>query len=238
MSFPYTRKPDFRGLAEMNYDAYWLVRDSDEVTLRNVYRERESIFINWVQPNSRVLDIGCGDSPVLRELKEQKNCQVEGMDISALAVEAQKQAGVPARVGNVGAADFLLDQHYDYIIMSELLEHLPYPEKLLINIKSHSRYFIVSIPNSAYLPYRLGLLIHGRFFTQWAVHPAEHLRFWSHLDFLDWSEALGFRVARSEASNGLRWRFLHFNKCCPNLFGHQICYLMEPNPPANAGAGE
>ena len=105
----------------------------------------------------------------------------------------------------------------DYIILSEILEHLVLPEKLLNKVRNSAPYLLISIPNSAFYKHRISLLF-GRFFKQWAVHPAEHLRYWSHRDFLEWLEALDLKVIKYKASNGRPW---------PNLLGNQICYLVK-----------
>ncbi len=55
---------------------------------------REKIFFDWIKPNSLVLDIGCGNSRLLYELKNEKNCQVLGTDVSSVAVSYLKEQGV------------------------------------------------------------------------------------------------------------------------------------------------
>jgi len=78
------------------------------------------------------------------------------------------------------------------------------------------------LPNSAFYRYRIGLMFKGRFFTQWLYHPSEHLRYWSHIDFLDWLKALNFNIIEFKSSNG---PFL--KNIWPNMFGNQICYLVK-----------
>lgn len=218
------RKPDFKKAKTFDYEEYWRFRG---LKLREKLRDREKIFIDWAKENSSVLDIACGDSPLLLELKKRKNCQVEGFDLSSLIIDEQIKNGVPARVVDIGAEDFELPKRYDYIVLSEILEHLVMPENLLKKIRDSAEYLIISIPNSAFYRYRTDFLFKGRFFTQWAYHPSEHLRFWSHSDFLAWLEALDLKVVRCEASNGLTLGPLKLFKRWKNLFGYQICYLVK-----------
>lgn len=110
--------------------------------------------------------------------------------------------------------------------MSEILEHLPMPEDIMGKIVERAEFLVISVPNSAFYRFRLQLLF-GKFFKQWANHPSEHLRFWSHKDFLDWLSALDFEVVKTEASNGLDIGPIKLFKYFPNLFGHQICYLVK-----------
>jgi len=207
-----------------NYDQYW---DDSGEKIRNKLREREQIFIDWIKPGSAVLDIACGNSLLPFELSSKKGCIVEAFDISPKVIQEQQVKRINAQVRDLTDKNFKLEKKYDYIIASEILEHLAYPEVLLDKIKNNARFFLISVPNSAFYRFRFKLFFFGRFFVQWAYHPAEHLRYWSHEDFLDWLDSSGFRIIQSRASNGLDIGPLKFYEFWPNLFGHQICYLVE-----------
>ena len=222
--FEWTRKPNFRDIKYFDYDEYW---KQFGVRLRGKLRQREDIFIDWIAPGSKVLDLACGNSPLLLELKKRKNCRVEGVEVSELIAAEQRKAGVPVRIADVSDDSFGLDRDYDYIIMSEILEHLVFPERLLMKLRKKTKYMVISIPNSAFYRFRLSLLFRGRFFTQWAWHPAEHIRYWSHTDFLDWLKGLGFNSVEAKASNGLTLGPVKLYERWPNLCGFQICYLVK-----------
>jgi len=217
--FKGTRKPDFRNIKEIDYNEYWRTRG---YALRSKLLERERIFFDWIKEGASVLDIGCGNSRLLYELQTKKNCHCQGVDFSSLAVEGLRKAGVNAEVCDIESESFQISENYDYIILSEILEHLRLPENLIAKLKPRTLYFTISVPNSAFYRYRAGLMFSGRFFTQWANHPSEHLRYWSHKDFLDWLAAMGLKVEKVRASNGF-W----FKDFWPNMFGHQICYLAK-----------
>ncbi|OGY50277.1 MAG: hypothetical protein A3J65_04580 [Candidatus Buchananbacteria bacterium RIFCSPHIGHO2_02_FULL_45_11b] len=214
-----TRKPNFSKINKLDYDEYWQERG---FAMRGKLMEREEIFFSWVSPKSKVLDIGCGNSRLLLELKQKKACEAAGIDISPLVVENLEKNGIRGRIFDLAKDDLALEEKYDYIILSEILEHLSQPEDLIARLSNQTKYFIISVPNSAFYRYRLGLMFKGRFFTQWVSHPSEHLRFWSHLDFLDWLKSLNLELVKSYPSNGF-W----FKNFWPNLFGHQICYLAK-----------
>lgn len=218
------RKPNYKRIQNLDYDDYWRYRG---LRLRKKLRPRELVFIDWIKENSSVLDIACGDSPVLHELKNKKFCQVEGFDISSAILKEQEKNGISIQTVDVASDNFKLEKEYDYIIMSELLEHLPYPENLIAKLKDKAKYLIISVPNSAFYRYRIGLMFYGRFFTQWVYHPAEHLRFWSCTDFLSWLEAQGLEVVDCKVSDGFSLGPINFFKWWKNLFGHQICYLVR-----------
>ena len=210
-------------LFDFDYKVYWKNRD---VKIRQRLLEREEIFFDWIKPKIKVLDIAAGNSGLLSSLKKDKMCKVHAFDISQEVVDAQNEAGVIAEKRDISLDDFNVADTYDALILSEILEHLPLPEALMKKIASKAKFFLVSVPNSAFYKFRLQLLF-GRFLKQWIFHPSEHLRFWSHCDFLDWVDSMGFDVVKFEASNGLDIGPFKIYKYMPNLFGHQICYLLK-----------
>lgn len=223
--FSGTRKPNFKNISQDIYVDYWRSRD---FKLRERMMEREIIFFDWIKPGAKVLSIGCGNSRLLFELKEKKQAEVFGIDIEPRVVTELNQIGIRAEVADVTKPDFELQkifsqEKFNYIILSEFLEHLVLPEVLLEKIIPRADNFLISVPNSAFYRYRLGLMFKGRFFTQWAKHPAEHLRFWSHRDFLDWLKARDLKIVKIKSSNGPKF----LRDWWPNVFGHQICYFAQ-----------
>ena len=173
-----------------------------------------------------MLDIAVGNSGLLSSLKKNKMCDVYAFDISQKVVDAQNEEGIIAEKRDISVDDFNNIRKCDFLILSEILEHLPLPEMLMKKLSNKADFFLVSVPNSAFYKFRLQLLF-GRFLKQWVFHPSEHLRFWSHCDFLEWVDSMGFDVVKYEASNGLDIGPFKLYKYMPNLFGHQICYLLK-----------
>lgn len=207
------RRPEFPH-GGFDYERYW--RERGHTTgLPN----RALIFAEWIAPGARVLEVGCGDGAFAAHLARTRGVAVTAVDVSERAVAYARERGVDAHRRDVLAEPFGRDE-FDYVVLSEVLEHLPVPEELLAVLRPSAPRVLVSLPNTAYVFYRVCLGLLGRFPAQWVVHPSEHLRFWSVTDFRAWAVAQGFRVAREAASNGLpvlkRWHH--------NLFGHQMCF--------------
>jgi methionine biosynthesis protein MetW len=214
--FRYVRRPDFpRG--SFDYERYWQ-RRGHTVGLPS----RAEIFAGWVAPGARVLEVGCGDGALAQHLGAVRGCRVLAVDVSEQAVSFARERGVDACRRDVVKEPFERDT-FEYVVLSEVIEHLPLPEELLAALRPVAPCFLVSLPNTAYIFYRVCLGLLGRFPTQWVVHPSEHLRFWSVTDFRAWARAQGFSVTREAASNGIpilkRWHH--------NLFGHQMCYELH-----------
>ena len=176
---------------------------------------------------SRKSNIGCGNSLLPVKLKEEKQCLVTVGDVSDKVLAGYSKYHIDGIHIDLESEE--IDGYYDYMILSEVLEHLKNPEKTITGLKNHASIFFITIPNSAFYRYRLHLMFYGRFFTQWVYHPSEHLRFWSHIDFLDWLDAMGLTVIHCESSNGFSFFGLlpKLKNIWKNLFGHQILYVCK-----------
>ena len=219
-----TRKPNFSAVKKIDYNEYWRMR---EATINKKLKEREAIILEWIESQARVFDIGCGNSLLPVKLKE-KGCEVSVGDISDAVLVGYEKYGIHGRVIDLENIKSIKENgKFDYIILSEVLEHTKNPEEILCELKKYTDYFIVTIPNSAFYRYRMHLFFSGRFFTQWVYHPSEHLRYWSHIDFSDWVNSLNLKIVKCRASNGLTVGPFRIFNLWKNLFGHQICYLIK-----------
>ncbi|OGN29979.1 MAG: hypothetical protein A3A33_01500 [Candidatus Yanofskybacteria bacterium RIFCSPLOWO2_01_FULL_49_25] len=203
------------------YNNYWRERG------KSGHRPRYDIFLDWMDAGSSALEFGSGDGYLGAYLKEKKSITYLATDISETAIAGARARGLETEVVNASDTDFLkkrfADKEFDYVIMTEFLEHIVNSEEVLMEaIRIARKAVLVSVPNSAYWRYRLQLLF-GNFPKQWAVFPHEHVRFWSIADFLKTVGGLGLRVEKMKASNGKKV----LRDIWPNLFGFQICYLIR-----------
>ena len=206
------------GIPDLNYDQYWKVCGQHGVVARF------PIIAGFLRPGETLLDIGCGEGTGLAYLRDNAAIAGSGLDISKVAIAMAEAKGL--EVGVVDAMDrgFRLTQDYDTILISEMLEHVSEPERLLRSVRGHVlQRLILTFPNIAYLPHRLRLLL-GRFPAQWGWHPGEHLRFWSLSDFKWWLDQLGYEVTSVRASNGVRG----LARVWPGMFGNQIVVVAKP----------
>jgi methionine biosynthesis protein MetW len=204
-------------LPGMDYDEYWRAKGD------MLFTGRCPVLAGLVQRGALVLDIGCGDGTTLEYLRDKAGTRGRGLDISAEAVSRTRQKGIEADKADASSPDFRVDRVYDHIIISEVLEHIPNPEELLLKVKGKFKVsLLISIPNSAYYIHRLRLLF-GRFPVQWAWHPGEHLRFWSLADFRELLEASGFSVRSVRTHSG----FLFLHGLWPNLFADSAIFEVK-----------
>ncbi len=208
-----------------NYEAYWAKLSRAECTGPSTYKRH--LVAGLVEEGSSVLDVGCGDGLLLEFLVQSRGVKACGVDISGTAVEKARQRGLDVYRADITSEDFSEGRVFDYIVISEVLEHLAHPEDLVLKLKGNFRkHMIVTVPNSGFLGERLRLLL-GRFPKQWFLHPAEHLRFWTAADFVFWARQLGLSV---EGIFGMMDEYYDVKvplwKYLPSLFSRYNLYLL------------
>ena len=209
---------------DVDYEEYWRKRKFIAV------QPRFPIMSDLVDEGSSVLDIGCGDGGFLSYLKSQKkNVQECGIDVAATAVETCRTLGLNAR--HITLFDLAQSEPhggFDVVVMSEVIEHVPNSEDFLRTAWSLARVrLIISFPNIAFWPHRMRLML-GRNPIQWLHYQAEHLRFWSLSDFLEWVAAMdlpGYKITKVAPTTGTCQFRLH--ERWPNLFANQILVVID-----------
>jgi methionine biosynthesis protein MetW len=209
-----------------DYEKYWEV--VPEIFSQRVSYSKLRLLESFISPGSSVLEIGCGDGTILAHIKKYRNAEVFGIDISEQALRLVSRRGIYTQRADITSDDFEIVKRFNYIILSEVLEHLPKPESLFLKLHGKfSRYVIVTIPNTGYIGERMRMLL-GRFPKQWVVHPSEHLRFWTVSDFCFWCTQLGFRVTSYYGvPDDYYDTAIKLWKHYPRLFARYVLYIVK-----------
>ena len=196
--------PDTAKVGDVNYDDYWDKKAASGLGILSEWRrKRADVFSQLVREGEHVLDLGVGDGALLKYMIEHAKIVGYGLDISPKAVAFCREQGLNVDLADVNRplGEFI-QQPYDVIVLSEIIEHLPDPEHLLNELRPHvKRSLLVSVPNTGFHQHRLRLLF-GRFPLQWVVTPGEHLRYWTLADFKWWARQLDFEVVRAVPYEG------------------------------------
>ncbi len=120
------------------------------------------IISEWIAPDSRVLDLGCGDGSLLAYLHVSRRVNGYGLEIDEDKILKCIESGVNLIQTDLdaGLSDFDADS-FDYVVLSQTLQAVLYPERLLDEMLRVGREGIVSFPNFGYWPNRLQILFGG-----------------------------------------------------------------------------
>ena len=160
-----------------------------------------AMMAEMVEPGSRVLDLGCGEGELLAWLKEKKNVRAQGVEIDPNKVRRAIARGVSAYQSDIehGLADYP-DGAFDFVILSQTLQEMRYPLRVLREMLRVARHVIIAFPNFGYWTSRVAHLISGRsprtelFPYDWYESP--NLHFLTIHDFVLLCRAEGWTIER------------------------------------------
>ena len=126
-------------------------------------RSDYAIISEWVEPRSRVLDLGCGEGDLLEWLVQNKQVEARGIEIDARKVQRAIARGLSVYHGDIdqGLTDYP-DRSFDYVILSQTLQETKRPLHVLREMLRVGRRAIVAFPNYGHWSVRLSLLFRGR----------------------------------------------------------------------------
>ena len=116
------------------------------------------IINSWVPENSKVIDFGCGDGSLLKELFENKQVLGYGVEINDLKIEKCIEKGIPVIKLDIdkGLNDFM-SSNFDLSIMARSIQCLKNPDLALNRMLELSKRCVVTLPNLGYWRCRINL---------------------------------------------------------------------------------
>ena len=120
------------------------------------------IIASWIEPGSRVLDLGCGNGELLRYLITKKKVTGSGIEREEEKVATCIEKGLTVLQGDINeeVPDYP-DQTFDYVILSQTLQQVYAPDTLIREIMRIGKRGIVSFPNFSHWVCRIQLLGSG-----------------------------------------------------------------------------
>jgi methionine biosynthesis protein MetW len=125
-------------------------------------KQEFKIISDFIEKNTRVLDVGCGDGILMEYLQSNKEINIRGIEISKN--NCQKCVGKGLTVIEGDAEKDLSqfpDSSFDFVILSQTLQAFLNPEIVIQELLRVGKKAIVTVPNFGFWKVRLHLLIKG-----------------------------------------------------------------------------
>ena len=181
------------------------------------------IIASWIEPGKKVLDLGCGAGDLLFYLKNKKQARCTGIESAEDKVAQCIAKGLTVLQGDLNeeVTDYM-ENTFDYVILSQTLQQVYEPDKLIHQLVRIGSNVIVSFPNFSHWNVRLQLLLKGvapvskQLPYEWYNTP--NIRVITFKDFAEFVKEFRFIINRQAAINtdsqDFRGNIVHF---LPNL---------------------
>lgn len=206
--------------------------DTKRLDPLNIDRQSTELIPN----SSKVLEIGCATGFLGEYLIKKKNCYVVGVE---LGHEEAKEAR--RRLNKVIEEDIedpkvsqLINDKFDLVFASAIIEHLKNPQRALINWKKFLKkdgYLIITTSNIAHWSIRLQLLF-GKFnYQEYGILDSTHLRFFTIETFKKLVTDCGYDIeyfSIDPVGGGLPRVSKLMSRFFPGLFAYQMLIKARP----------
>jgi homoserine O-acetyltransferase len=180
-----------------------------------------------IEPGSMVLDVGCGDGELLSRLRADKGVVGEGIELEPDKVLRCVCKGLPVLQYDIERGLPTREDHsVDVVILSQTLQTLKDPRKVLLELLRVGKKVIVSFPNFAYWRCRLQLSVLGHAPVTkelpFSWYNSPNIHFFSLKDFDRFCRKTGVTIERRIPLIKNRLSPVHF---APNLLAEQAIYV-------------
>ncbi len=185
----------------------------------------------FVPEKSRVLDLGCGDGSLLELLINNKSASGLGVEIDHQKFASCLEKGVSVIDQNLddGLGNFD-EQSFDVVIMSQTLQALDRPDKVLDDMLRVGREGIVAFPNFGHWRPRFHLISKGRMpvseLMPYEWYDTPNIHFCTVKDFEVLCQEKGFKIL-NKALADRETRLRGIPSQLPNLFASTAIYHLS-----------
>lgn len=155
--------------------------------------------LQFLKPAHSVLEIGCASGYFSQYLTDS-GVEVTGTEVNPIAAEQARTICKRVITGDIESSEvqYQVSEQFDAVLLGDVLEHLRFPEKMLVQIRSHwlkpGGWVVISVPNSGHWLFRREVLF-GRFpYRQVGLFDKTHLHFYTYASLYALVESCGYQV--------------------------------------------
>ena len=144
------------------------------------------IIIDWIKPNTDLLDVGCACGDMGIAIQKEKNCRIIGLEYNSYSVKIAKKTGAYREVFQCDLNNYKkinISEKFDYIAFGDVLEHIYLPQEVINHFKNFLKpegLILISLPNIAHASIKANLLLNNFDYTQTGLLDITHIRLFTY----------------------------------------------------------
>ena len=202
---------------------------NSKISIRKDWNLIESL----IDRKSKVLDIGCGEGGLIKQLAKNILAKTNGIEVNAEFARKAIASGCNVVQGN--AEEDLLqysNKSFDYVILSQTLQAMIKPKEVLLELLRIGGKAIVSFPNFGHWKIRFQLLLAGKMpITKglpYAWYETPNIHFFTIKDFQNLCKELNIVIEKSIALTSKGKQFeISSGILGANLFTSEAIFLLS-----------
>jgi methionine biosynthesis protein MetW len=189
------------------------------------------VIKDWIDKDSQVLDLGCGNGKILNILTKELGVTALGVEINQGNLNECIKSGLNVIQQNIdeGLSNFS-DRSFDVVIMSQTIQVLKEPKQALLEVTRIGKETIVTIPNFGHWATRVNLLLSGRMPITGALpnnwHDTENIHLCTIKDFEVLCSECGIDILEKRFFNG-SGKEKGLTQIIPNAFAATAIYKIS-----------
>ena len=197
----------------------------------NGLKPNYEIVTKLIPENSSVLDLGCGDGVLLKELVDNKKVNGLGIEIDQNCAIKALEKGLQIIQSNIddGLSDFE-DSQWDFVILNQTLQSTIKPDFVIEEMLKIGKKVIVSFPNFAYWRVRFYLFFRGKMpksdFLPFEWYNTPNIHLLTINDFFEFCKKRNIKIEKSIYCTKGKVKKSIF-RAIANLFSEEAIFLIS-----------
>ncbi|MBQ2871793.1 methionine biosynthesis protein MetW [bacterium] len=191
-----------------------------------------NIITEIIDKEAKILDLGCGDGSLLKQLIDEKNVHGIGVEIDQNLAISAIEKGLSIIQGNIdeGLKEFT-DKEYDWVILNQTVQSTDKPDYVIEEMLRVGKKVVVSFPNFAYWKVRFYLFFKGKMPKskilpfEWFNTPNIHLLTIN--DFYEFCKKRNINILQSVYMTRAKVRRGMLIRAISNFFTEEVIFVIS-----------